>query len=369
MNTNIINSLYLLPEFPEPPEAFKKAFKGLSAKLQGNAVPWNFALPEKVFNGLQKDIVNYKQEHQNLDLSYYENIFIPTNKVFDYLQAAKIDTDKYEKYLSLDVTGHIRSFQPDVNGFARPVEYNRISTVTGRLKTVSGPMLLHLPKIYRSVLKSRWNDGHIIALDYKSLEPRVLLAVNGTQPIEEEKDIYKAIKNSLFSDNQEISRDTIKKIVLSEIYGAGFETLKKQLPLVQNLEKIVALISEWFKLDILKENLNREWKSTNHRWITNYYGRRVKTENSHTLINHFIQSTAVDVALFGFKHIVEYIENIGRINDIIPMFILHDAIIFDIKQDACDILNGLCKIGSMDIKNLESTSFYMSIDKNFTLNN
>lgn len=367
MTRNIINSLYLLSEPPEAPEAFKKAFKGLSPRLQGNVVPWHYTMPEKAYKSFQRVLEVYQKEKSDLDLTYYQNVFIPTNKVFDYLQPAKINQENYEKYVQLDTTGHIRSFQPDSNGFARRVEYDRTATVTGRLKTVAGPTLLHLPKIFRTVLRSRWNNGTIIALDYKSLEPRVLLSTCGTQPIrEEERDIYQSIKKSLFFNNPDVNRDAVKKIVLSELYGASIDSLKERLPTVQNISEVVQKISEFFNLEELRVKLFKEWKSTNNRWITNFYGRRVKTENSHTLINHYVQSTAVDVALFGFKNILEYIEKLGRNEDIIPIFILHDAIILDVKENALNLINGLVKIGASDIQGLEKNNFYMSTDKEFS---
>ena len=366
-NLSIINSLYLLSEPPQPRQAFQKAFKGLSIKCQGSAVPWHLTMPEKAYKSFQKDVCIYETEVKALNLNYYNNTYLPTQKVFDYLQPAKVNTKKYEEYVQLDTTGHIRSFQPNKDGYAPKAEYDRTATVTGRLKTTSGPTLLHLPKVYRSVLQSRFTNGSIVSLDYKSLEPRVLLATCGTQPIkEEERDIYESVRSSLFSDNPEINREAVKKIVLSELYGAGMESLKQRLPNVRDIESVVGQISDWFNLEDLKVKLVKEWKETEYRWITNYYGRRVKTENAHTLVNHFIQSTAVDVGLFGFKNILEYIEELGRLDDVVPLFILHDAIIFDVKENAFSLINGLGRVGASDIKGLEQVTFYMSVDKNFT---
>ena len=363
---HIISQLYLLPPKPEAPEAFKRAYKGLSPKYQGSALPWHFTMPEKAYKSFQSNVEVYETAIKDLNLDYYNNTYLPTQKVFDYLQPAKINTKTYEQYAQLDTTGHIRSFQPNKDGYASKAEYDRTATVTGRLKTTSGPTLLHLPKVYRSVLQSRFTNGSIVSLDYKSLEPRVLLATCGTQPIKgEERDIYESIRSSLFSDNPEINREAVKKIVLSELYGAGMESLKQRLPNVRDIESVVGQISDWFNLEGLKAKLVKEWKETDYRWITNYYGRRVKTENAHTLVNHYIQSTAVDVALFGFKNIAEYVEELGRLDDIVPMFILHDAIIFDVKENAFSLINGLGRVGASDIKGLEQVTFYMSADKDF----
>lgn len=311
---------------------------------------------------------SYRDEREGLDLRYFNETFVPTNTVFDYLKGAKINLARYEQYKTLDTTGHILSFEPDENGYAQRVQYDRVSTVTGRLKTIAGPMLLHLPKVYRAVLESRWgDDGSVVALDYKSLEPRVLLSTCGRLPIEEEqRDIYEHIRSDLFSGSTNIIRDIVKKIVLSELYGAGVESIRERLKGVEDVESIINQISDWFQLKTLRTRLHEEWISTGSRWITNYYGRRVRTENTHTLVNHYIQSTAVDVALFGFKNILNYLGLIGRLSDIVPLFILHDAIIFDVHQNAFSLINGLSKVGATDIQGFEQRTFYMSIDKEFT---
>lgn len=364
----LISQLYLVKQPQQAPERFIRAYKGLSSRLQGSAVPWNLTLPEKLYKAIERDKERFDTELNNLNLGYLQDVYIPTQKVFDYLQPAKINTERYHQYVQLDQTGHIQSFKPNQDGYANVVEYDRISNITGRFKTVSGPMLLHLPKIYRSVLESRWKDnGAVVSLDYKSLEPRVLLATSGTQPKEGiEKDIYDSVRLSLFQDNPEVDRDVVKKIVLSELYGAGIETLRQRLPNVRDLEAVVGQIADWFGLEALRSKLFEQWKQTSNKYIDNFYGRRVKTETSHTLVNHYVQSTAVDVAMLGFLNILQYVEELGKQQDIVPIFILHDALILDIHENCFSLINGLCKLGSVDIRNLETTTFYMSTDKGFS---
>lgn len=364
----LISQLYLVKQPQQAPERFIRAYKGLSSRLQGSAVPWNLTLPEKLYKAIERDKERFDTELNNLNLGYLQDVYIPTQKVFDYLQPAKINVERYQQYSQLDQTGHIQSFKPNQDGYANVVEYDRVSNITGRFKTVSGPMLLHLPKIYRSVLESRWkNNGAIVSLDYKSLEPRVLLATSGTQPKEGiEKDIYDSVRLFLFQDNPEVDREVVKKIVLSELYGAGIETLRQRLPNVRDLEVVVGQIADWFGLEALRSKLFEQWKQTSNKYIDNFYGRRVKTETSHTLVNHYVQSTAVDVAMLGFLNILQYVEELGKQQDIVPIFILHDALILDIHENCFSLINGLCKLGSVDIRNLETTTFYMSTDKGFS---
>ena len=369
MNISAIDRFYLLPPQPTPPEPFVRAYKSLGHRFQSNGVPWEFALPNKAYKSFQRDMECYQQLRDGLDLSYYNNTFVPTEEVFEYLQPAKINQERYEQFLPLDQTGHTRSFQPNSEGYARTVEYDRVSTVTGRLKTTLGPALMHLPRVYRSVIESRWKDkGTVVALDYKCLEPRVLLACSGTQPREggEERDIYAFIRQELFRDNQEITREVVKKVVLAELYGAGIDTVRAKLPNVSELECVIERISLFFALEALKEKLLEEWNKSDYQWITSFYGRRVKTDNAHTLVNHYIQCTAVDVALWGFLNILRYLRDLET-DYVVPLFVLHDALVLDVhKENGLSLINGLCKIGASDIKNLESTTFYMSIDRGFT---
>lgn len=366
MESNIISQLYLLPSPRLAPEAHQKAFKGLSARLQGNAVPWELAVPEKAYKAIKADQESYADEVQSLDVSYVNKVYEPTNQVFDFLQPVKINTEKHSHYINLDKTGHTESFTPDEEGYTRPVEYDRLSTITGRLKTVSGPRILLLPKIYREVMESRWgNKGKIVSLDYSSLEPRTLLSVCGGQPIE--RDLYTHVKDNLFKNIDNINRATVKKVVLSELYGAGLDSIKEKLPDVKDVAWVVSEIRNYFGIEKLKQKLYSEWISSGQRYITNFYGRRVKTENTHTLINHYVQSTAVDISLQGFLSILQLIKDMDRLSDIVPLFILHDAIILDVNENAFTLLNALCKVGSTDIKDLSDTKFYMSIDKDFAL--
>jgi ABC-type microcin C transport system duplicated ATPase subunit YejF len=85
------------------------------------------------------------------------------------------------------------------------------------------------------------------------------------------------------------------------------------------------------------------------------------------LINHYVQSTAVDISLQGFLNILQFLKEMDRLLDIVPLFILHDAIILDVNENAFTLLNALCKIGSTDINGLSETKFYMSVDKEFAL--
>ena len=65
--------------------------------------------------------------------------------------------------------------------------------------------------------------------------------------------------------------------------------------------------------------------------IRNKYGRRIALPDSSdgTLLNSYLQSTGVDVALWGFLEIV------NRLNEewAVPVAVLHDALILDVTKE------------------------------------
>jgi len=69
--------------------------------------------------------------------------------------------------------------------------------------------------------------------------------------------------------------------------------------------------------------------------------------------------------MWGFKNILEYVEELRKLGDIVPLFILHDALILDVNENCFSLINGLVKVGATDIKSLEEHTFYMSVDKEF----
>lgn len=377
MDPFLISKLFLIPEPPLAPEAIQKAYRGLAPSLQGSRVPWQFACPDKAYRAITGHVQDYHREVASLDTSYLQKVWEPTSWVFDQLRPAKINLGAFERFSELDKTGHTGTFKPDSDGFARVVEYDRVTTVTGRLHTVAGPALLHLPKIYRGLLESRWKDegGLVVALDYKCLEPRVARVARellcGGLPEEGSK----GCNPDIYSDfNSDLPREVVKKAVISQLYGIGLDALNQQLlPFGLSQSEIEDLISsarEFFGLDLLQEKLKIEWETSNRRFITNFYGRRIATETRHTLVNHYIQSTAADISFLGFTNVIRYLEEQGRLHDtVFPLFFNHDAVVLDCHPNSLNGLFALAKVGSVEIEGFPETRFFMAIDKNFTIPN
>ena len=151
------------------------------------------------------------------------------------------------------------------------------------------------------------------------------------------------------------------------MYGAGINTLREQIPnLPENDLLILAgVVHDYLGIDSLKEKLIQEYESNNKLFIKNLYGRLVPTVDigSYALINRLIQSSAVDVALMGFSNIVSFIEEMNWKEDIIPLFVLHDALILDIRKNHFNTIPTLCKIGAIEIPLLEKFNFYLKAEQ------
>jgi hypothetical protein len=351
-----------IPNFP--PEKYINSYRNLLKFSSISNVPWRFCIPEKTYFDILLNIAKEIYESiKNIDLSYYE-IYKKGQVVINSLKPAKIDKDYYNKIL---LEPNVESFKPGEDGFTKSIVYDRTQTVTGRLKIVSGPNILNLKKEYRKLIVSRFGtNGSIYYLDFISLEPRLLLTLTRND-INPPKDIYEFIKTS--QNLTEYSRSDIKNIVISELYGSGISSIKERLPNIteKNLNYLISAIKDYFQISKLKEKLLSEYEKNNKAYIKNYYGRRVSTLEigTYALINRFIQSSAVDVALLGFSNIISTIKELNFEEKIVPIFILHDGIFFDIHKDFEEFVPLLAKTGSKNILGFENKTFYINFERIF----
>lgn len=401
-NTNLVlEKLYLVDKPPPAPEPYLKALQGLAPFLSQHSVPWQFVCPDKAYRETERVLREHEQTMASLDLRYYNEVYLPTERAFEFLRPAKIDVERWQAVVETDQHGVARSFKPDSDGYACVPEYTRLETITGRLKVVNGPNILGLPRIYRDVLQSRWPGGKVVSLDYRALEPWTVLNLappglvitsdtgetqgSGTLPVgggwglvsntSLGLDLYEGlllrIRTDIGTSGAGLTRKVVKGIVLAQLYGASKETIKAGLPLeVQGYaDLLIQNIKDVFLVDHITKALRTEWQGypSNHRWITNYFGRRVATSQSHTLFNHYVQSTAVDIAMLGFNSLLSYIDMMPLSSDkIVPLFILHDALILDVHPNALSMLTGLAKVASTGFPGLpEQVTFPLSVDREF----
>ena len=356
-----------LPNFP--PVAYSKTLEGI-LDTQEN-VPWHLCMPEAIYqDSLKSYIQTLKNIFFELDTEYYDKYFCQSTEILENLNPVKIDRTKLIQHMA-EASGQqkalLMSFQP-TQGYANPICYSKHSSLTGRLTVKSGPQILLLKRDYRDIMVSRFGDqGSIVYIDYKSLEPRVLLVTNklnditpsmGNVPL----DLYEHMMNELCLPDS-ISRDIVKTAVISELYGATKESLCRRLKdEVKYPMDFVEAVSEYFKIEEVREKLSAEYLENDREYITSFYGRPIYCENTppSTLLNYYVQSTAVDVALLGFQQMKYKLATSGAIEKIVPIFILHDALLLDVHNDLKHLLPKLAKVGNF-IPKMGKNKFFLDI--------
>jgi len=305
-------------------------------------IPWHQAVPAKVFKRFIQRIVDGSRSISSSDqYEYYQNYLIKAQRASQKLSPVKIDGISYQSLMADPLTPNknvIQSFSP-TDGFSKRPVYGFTSTNTGRLTIRKGPQILTLKKEHRAILTSRFDKGRIVQLDYTSLEPRVALSMIGHNP---PKDIYNNVANNIL-DNR-VGRESAKLLTIALLYGMGQKRVKDILSgtMLDPAETMNSLDS-FFGAKIIREELSKQATSG---FIQNYYGRniRVRNDSEHVLYNNLIQSTAVDVALQGFRRMIQAIEDHGK--SMRPVFILHDALLIDCPPDEVKFLDTLCEVGS-----------------------
>lgn len=282
------------------PEPLRKSYQA----IYGENVNWIEALGNQRFvHYLRIFVKQIQQSLVEIEKSPYFQELPETRKVLTRLSSAKIDTKKLEELLKTSDIASLKSFQPNVFGFATPVKYTS-ATSTGRLTVVNGPKILTLSQENRNILKSREPTGKIYIIDYISLEPRVALLLNRDEaPL----DIYQEMGKMTSLD---IPRSKLKISTISTLYGSGHVE-----------KKIRQQVQKYFQLDdIYQKYLYKEQ-------VSNLFGRPLSPKEDYQKISHFIQSTAVDIALRGFEKLCQKMPNM------IPLFVIHDALVVDSLEE------------------------------------
>ena len=277
---------------------------------------------------LQEEFLNHKEELLNhinsLDKENYLDKLNLYFDLFDKIQKPKVNLIAYKAINSVEtnqtISSVLKQFKPQ-NGFSRKANYDNSKNISGRLTVNNSPNILVLPKRCRNIFESRFNNGKLLSIDFQNLEPRFCLKIVGKNI---DGDIYETINNMLDFD---IDRSIIKRAIISVLYGASHENLRNIS--ANKAVKIFEIIKDHFELDYLYEISSKIDKQNVRR---NFYGRPIWNLNekrNNVVINNYVQSSAVDIALLYFSEIT----NILDLNKAVPIFIIHDAIVFDIEKD------------------------------------
>ena len=313
-------------ELPAPPASHTAAWETVTSGSVGT-IPWRHALPREQYKKFFQNTMDVITSiYQNLSYNYYESTWGAGNRVMSALKGVQVDPVSWQRSLDEGGTG-LEGFRPNRSGYAAVPTYDRFSTRTGRLTITDGPNILVLRKDLRSVMRSAFMDGVICSLDFRALEARVVLAEAGRDA--PDGDMYDAISQELFGGD--VDRSVVKTAVLGELYGAGRASLAARLRVPdEKLDAFVAKIRTHFGIQDLANRLRIQLKSAGK--VRSRFGRPHHVDadaRDAILVNTFAQSTGVDVSLQGFDAVLQRLGTDG----VRPLFVLHDAIILDVRRD------------------------------------
>jgi hypothetical protein len=308
--------------FDQVPEY--KFFRDLGMKP--HEVQWSSVLTKERYSGIMTSIINAVQSSLEFSKSDpYINTYLKSKESLMMLEKAFVNSRLLGTKLATSVGSqhsNLQTFKPCADGFAKPVMYDQFSTATGRLIVKGGPQILTLSKDHRDIIASRWGEDGVIAyVDFVSLEPRVALMRLGIDP---GKDVYEFVNDECFDG--ELTRAKAKISTLGALYGMSVRTFGgKSGGNRQKLKEVKSL----FQVDDLSNELHGEWEDTGK--IMNMFGRRIKPNEGakHILVNSWLQSTAVDVAMVGFNNLIK---DLQFSTSALPLFYIHDACVFDLKK-------------------------------------
>ena len=331
---NEVRKLLGLSEIYPRFEVFQKAY----CKLTAGPVPWFHVIPRKMFLNHMREVFSKALNQISLENdSRYIGIFLSEREMLCELNTSCVDNVKIQGYIDNEpnptVKKSLQTFIGD-DGWSPSIFYSQTTTLTGRLVVKKGPQILTLPKKYRDVLTSRYDGGQVMEIDFTSLEPTVLANLQG---VEIGGDIYEELSRKVFDG--EISRGITKVVMLSALYGASKNTLQGLIPKKYSAHDLVSKIHNFFNTRSLVHELSTEIKNTGY--MHNFFGRRIKKTEEYRVISHYLQSTAVDVALLGFKEISRKIVGDG----ILPLYIIHDAMVLDVPKEGIEKLQAIVNKG------------------------
>lgn len=393
-------------EYPSfPSNKIFQQFKTFN-NIGQNTIPWELSLKKEIYEQEKNDFNNKVNSLlSDISFDYYETIFSQTRQLFSYLQPVKINRKQLDYFLLTEPSNSaLTGFdKQEHEGWCEPPVYTLTSSRTGRMTTTSQHNILTLDKKFRKIFMSKFgDDGKLIMIDFKSLEPRLLLLMslvnkkNKEKNIEERKSDFEDTmfkSSTLITGNppllpfptsdilipedvylyvmkqtklsQVISRELIKKIILMESYSSSKSNIVSLLTQhnIEKPEEVYEIIDDFFSIDDFKKMYFSWLSKMPRKFVNNLYGRVVAIEdgNGYMATNYVVQSTAVDVALLGFMNIMNALEKIPKSFDYIrPIFCIHDALILDVHNKCEHIVPKLCDVGSKNIKYFEKNQFYLS---------
>ena len=224
-----------------------------------------------------------------------------------------------------------------VKNYKTKVKYDLFATRTGRLATTKRSFpLFTLKKEHRNVVLPK-ND-FFVELDFNGAELRTLLALSGKE--QPSGDVHDWNIRNVF--NNKVSRDEAKVLFFSWLYGSRSEDLK-----------------DWVRpLGLAYDTRQLKRKHFDNGLVLTPYSRQLECSDR-LFVNYLIQSTTADICYEQFVKVWTAL----RSKDSEVAFVLHDAIVIDLKLEDKHLIEDLAK--TMSQTRFGKYSVNVSIGKNF----
>ncbi len=283
--------------------------------------PWAQALPPHVFKKwLQKFSADLLELRDQWADSYYGRDYQVQQRLLQRLQQPHVDINVIKQIDDDRVT----AFKPTERDLAPRSTYDVWSSVTGRMSICEGPNILTLDKQYRRIFKSRYEGGKILQIDFTSLEPCTCLAMQGKKF---DGDAYSWAAEKV---EVQVPREVLKIATMSALYGMTPSNFAKKFADIPHANDLLFQVRDAFGVDALTKQLREQFDAVGH--ITNHYGRIIKCEKKSPFVAYTVQSTAVDVVCQGFTHLLDELERDNI--EMTPLYLIHDALMVDLTQEA-----------------------------------
>jgi hypothetical protein len=320
----------------------------------GKNPDWSSVLGFERFVEMSKRLVNKTEKFlNNKNNEYYFRVSKRHYELLNKTSSSCVNKEKLLEYINSIENFRAKQIIKLVNKENMtfdPVKYSLFNTTTGRMTVTNGLNLLTLKKENRNIITSSFSSGKILEIDIKNLEPRILMGMFNKEVPE---DIYTWIAETVIDNNgyKEIDttqRNFIKELTFKILYGASMNTIKKDLKdmdWLYDIEDIVGRIKSNMGYHELAIKIKTEMQEG---YFNNFYGRKLK--NSSANINHYLQSTGVDVSMLCFNKINNVLKQAGMNFKIIGF--IHDAMIIDADEKSSNII-----LKNLNKKNIEVEGF------------
>lgn len=286
---------------------------------------WPVLIPEQSRDYIVKSKKEELHEAILNNLEYF-SLWLENRKFLDSLQSFRVDTEKIRN-ISYQRSGSFSSKWDD----QQKIVYSTCRTATGRLTITSGLNFLVMPKETRKCILADFSDSTIYSIDFTSLEPRVALWA-ASESVSRE-DVYEEVMEMCEIEKREVA----KLATLSTLYGAGVHRLAKTVGSQKKAKQLIERVSRYFGVDSFEGRL--EEAASEKGIVKNFFGRPLQeaTVNRRLRLNHFIQSTAAELAVLMFSRLC------ADFSSVRPLLVIHDALIVEVdKSDDSKFLKA-CK--------------------------